>query len=57
MDMYLMSLGKVSIPTPGSSFSYVAMLISETMERCVDIPQYLYNLQYGIEIPEFLDLE
>lgn len=43
IDMYLMSLGKICIPTPISSFSYVAVLISETMEKCIDIPRYLYN--------------
>lgn len=43
IDMYLMSLGKICIPTPISSFSYVAALISETMEKCIDIPRYLYS--------------
>lgn len=58
IDMYLMSLGKISIPTPKSTFSYAAMLISETMEKRVDIPKYLYNLKYGISnIPEIIDIE
>lgn len=46
IDMYLLSLGKVMIPTPGSSFSYVAMLISKTMEKCVNMPEYFYNLRH-----------
>ncbi len=48
IDMYLMTLGKVIIPTPGSSFSYVAMLISKIMEKCVNMPEYFYNLKHGM---------
>lgn len=51
IDMWLMSLGKVSIPTPGSSYSYMAVLMSETIERCIDIPKYMYGLEYGLDQP------
>ncbi len=57
VDMYLMSSGKISIPTPGSSFSYMAMLISETMEKTIDIPRYLYDLQEGADPqPVFINI-
>lgn len=57
IDMYLMSLGKISIPTPGSSFGYVAVLVSKTMEKLVDVPRYLYHSQHGIDdAPQFIDL-
>lgn len=58
MDLYLMTLGKVMIPTPGSSFSYVAALISETMELCVNIPEYVYHLEHGMtKKPVFVELQ
>ncbi|MDE6435780.1 MAG: alpha-1,2-fucosyltransferase [Lachnospiraceae bacterium] len=58
VDMYLMSLGKIIIPTPGSTFGYVAMLVSETIEKSVDIPKYLYGLKYGISSgPEIIDIK
>ena len=50
IDMYLMSLGKILIPTPGSSFSYIAMLISKTIEKFIDIPKYFYDLEHGMDI-------
>ena len=57
VDMYLMSSGKISIPTPGSSFSYMAMLISGTMEKTIDIPRYLYDLQEGADPqPVFINI-
>lgn len=43
MDMYLISLGRIGIPTPISSFSYAAMLISGTMEKYINVPRYLYD--------------
>lgn len=49
LDIYLMSLGKIAIPTPGSSFDYVAILVSRTMEKIVDVPRYLYNLKHGLD--------
>lgn len=49
LDMYLMSLGKICIPTPGSSFDYVAILASRTIEKIVDVPRYLYNLKHGLD--------
>lgn len=48
MDMYLMSLGKVVIPTLGSTFGYVSMLVSHTMEKCIDMPRYFYNMEHGM---------
>lgn len=57
VDMYLMSLGKISIPTPGSSFGYVATLVSKTMEKMVDIPKYLYDTEHGTEgMISFVDI-
>lgn len=58
VDLYLMSLGKVMISTPGSSFSYVAVLLSASIEKTVDIPRYIYEQGQGIAaIPTMIDLE
>ena len=52
-----MSLGKAIIPTPGSSFSYVAMLVSKSIEKCIDVPRYLYDLDHGeTHIPVVIDV-
>ncbi|MCI9623125.1 MAG: hypothetical protein HFI23_07295 [Lachnospiraceae bacterium] len=57
LDLYLMSLGKAIIPTPGSSFSYVAMLVSKSIEKCIDVPRYLYDLDHGeTHIPVVIDV-
>lgn len=57
LDLFLMSLGKAIIPTPGSSFSYVAMLISKSIEKCVDVPRYIYHLERGISaVPVIIDV-
>lgn len=47
IDLFLMSLGKILIPAPGSSFSYLAMLLSGTIRKWIDIPRYLYSIQQG----------
>lgn len=55
MDLYLMSLGKILIPTPGSSFSYVAMLISESVVKYIDVPRYLYETEHGLSgVPVYI---
>lgn len=54
LDMYLMSLGKIMIPTPVSSFSYMAILLSDTIEKCVCIPKYFYELSHGQDIQPWL---
>lgn len=57
LDLFLMSLGKAIIPTPGSSFSYTAMLISKSIEKCIDVPRYVYNLEHGINsMPVIIDV-
>ncbi len=48
LDMYLMSLGKILIPSPNSTFSYMALLLSSTMEKCVDGLQYAYFLKHNM---------
>lgn len=45
IDMFLMSLGKVIIPSPGSSFGYMAILLSKTVEKSINIPKYLYEMR------------
>ena len=42
IDMYLMSLGKILVPSYNSTFGYLALLLSESMEKCVDAIQYEY---------------
>lgn len=42
MDLYLISLGKVIIPAPGSTFAYLAILLSESVEMCTNMPEYCY---------------
>lgn len=42
IDLYLMSLGKIYVPSAVSSFSYLAMLLSENLEWYVDVQKYLY---------------
>lgn len=42
LDMYLMSLGEVLIPSPNSTFSYMALLLSSSIKKCVDALQYDY---------------
>lgn len=59
LDLYLMSLGKAIVPTPGSSFGYVAMLVSESIEKSVDIPRYVYDLMHGSDntpMPVIIDV-
>lgn len=48
MDMYLMSLGKIMVPTAESSFSYVSVLLSDSIEKCVNSQKYLYDVQHGL---------
>lgn len=50
MDMYLISLGKIMVPSVGSSFSYVAMLLSGSMEKCVNGQRYFYDRQRGLPL-------
>lgn len=50
MDMYLISLGKIMVPTVGSSFSYVSMLLSDSIEKCVNSQKYFYELQCGLPL-------
>ena len=50
MDMYLMSLGKIMVPTAESSFSYVSLLLSDSIEKCVNSQKYLYDIQHGFPI-------
>ena len=42
IDLYLMSMGKIYVPSAVSSFSYLAMLMSEKLEWYVDVQKYLY---------------
>jgi hypothetical protein len=49
IDMYLMSMGKILIPSYNSTFSYMAMLLSESMKKCVDVLQYRYYCREGID--------
>lgn len=48
LDMYLMSLGKILVPSLNSTFSYMALLLSTRMEKCVDALQYGYFYRQGI---------
>lgn len=48
LDMYLMSLGKILIPSPNSTFSYMALLLSSTMEKCIDGLQYEYFYRHNM---------
>lgn len=50
IDMYLISLGKVIIPTPGSTFSYVSMLASSTVELSINMSKYYDNLKRGLPL-------
>lgn len=42
IDLYLMSMGKIYVPSAVSSFSYLALLLSENLEWYVDVQKYLY---------------
>jgi hypothetical protein len=44
-----MSMGKILIPSYNSTFSYMAMLLSESMKKCVDVLQYRYYCREGID--------
>lgn len=57
MDLYLMSLGKIIIATPGSSFSYMAILLSGTVEKYICVSRYVYELLQGEEaVPQLTDV-
>jgi len=49
IDMYLMSLGKILVPSLDSTFSYMALLLSESIEKCVDARRYEYYSRIGID--------
>jgi hypothetical protein len=49
IDMYLISLGKILIPSYNSTFSYMAMLLSDSINKCVDVLQYRYYCREGID--------
>lgn len=48
IDMYLMTLGKILVPSYNSTFGYMALLLSENIERCADAVQYEYHRRIGI---------
>ena len=58
MDLYLMSLGRIIIATPGSTFSYIAILLSESVEKHINIPRYIYELTQGTDaVPQLVDVQ
>ena len=42
IDLYLMSLGKILVPSCLSSFGYMALLLSNSIRLCVDAMKYKY---------------